>query len=374
VALVAGCAGLPTSGPTANEVVEQSGSGLEARFAIVDVDARVLETDRRRPLNSLFGSFGNRPGAPNLRIGVGDVISVSLWEAPPGSLFGNPGLDRANTGSRTITIPDQPVSRDGAITVPYAGRVPVVGRTPADVQRAIEQRLQGKAIEPQALVTVPRALSSQVTVSGEVTGGARVPLSQRGDRVMDMIAAAGGVRAPVHESFVRLSRGNTTATVPLQTIISNPRENIFVQAGDVITVVRTPQTFTAFGATGRNALVNFEGEAISLAEALGRAGGLLDFRADPEGVFLFRLEPEPVARAVAPNSPLVQRGRLTPVVYRFNMREAQSIFLAQSFRVRDKDVLYVSNAPLSEFQKFLQIIQSVTSPVVSGAAVAAATR
>ncbi|WP_438590806.1 hypothetical protein, partial [Klebsiella michiganensis] len=64
-----------------------------------------------------------------------------------------------------------------------------------------------------------------VTVTGEVTAGARVPLSGKGDRLLDVVASAGGVRAAVSETFVRLSRGTTTATVPMTTVVSNPREN-----------------------------------------------------------------------------------------------------------------------------------------------------
>ncbi|MCJ2083440.1 hypothetical protein MKK49_19535, partial [Methylobacterium sp. J-090] len=58
-----------------------------------------------------------------------------------------------------------------------------------------------------------------VTVSGEAVSGARVPLSGKGDRLLDVVATAGGVKAPVNETFVRLSRGNLTATVPLTTIV-----------------------------------------------------------------------------------------------------------------------------------------------------------
>ncbi len=97
------------------------------------------------------------------------------------------------------------------MTVPYAGRIQVAGRTQQDVEAVIVERLRGKAIEPQALVNVSRNISNPATVTGEVTQGARVPLTLRGDRVMDVIAAAGGFRSPVHETFVSLTRGDRTA-------------------------------------------------------------------------------------------------------------------------------------------------------------------
>jgi polysaccharide export outer membrane protein len=192
---------------------------------------------------------------------------------------------------------------------------------------------------------------------------------------MDIIASAGGVRAPVHESYVRVTRGNGSASVPLSIILTRPQENIFVRPGDVVTVVRDPQSFTVIGAAGRNQTVQFDAQGISFAEALAKSGGVLDYRADPQGVFLLRFEPESIARKLLPpENPLLQQGGMIPIVYRFNMLEASQIFLAQRFPMRNRDILYVSNAPMAELQKMLQIVQSVTSPVVTGVGIAAATR
>src|SRR5207248_5212364 len=106
------------------------------------------------------------------------------------------------------------------------------------------------------------------TVTGEVIAGARVPLSVKGDRLLDLIAAAGGARSPVYETFVRLSRGGITATIPMEALVSDPAENIYAQPGDVLTLVRLPQSYTVFGATGNNAQVPFTAERMTLVEAL----------------------------------------------------------------------------------------------------------
>src|SRR5204862_1014145 len=165
------------------------------------------------------------------------------------------------------------------------------GRLPVEVQKTIERRLAEKAIEPQAIVSVTRSITNSATVTGEVIAGARVPLSLKGDRLLDLIAAAGGAKTPLYETFVRLSRDGITATIPMEMLVSDPAENIYAYPGDVLTLVRLPQSFTVFGATGANAQVNFTAERMTLVEALAKAGGLQDLRSDPEGVFLFRFEP-----------------------------------------------------------------------------------
>jgi polysaccharide export outer membrane protein len=180
----------------------------------------------------------------------------------------------------------------------YAGRIPAAGRSPAEVQQTIQARLANRALQPQAIVVVEKSFANTVTVTGEVVAGAQVPLSTGGDRLLEVIAAAGGAKAPVYETFVRLSRGGVTATMPLQQLVSDPAENIYAWPGDVLTLVQMPQTFSVLGATGRNAQLPFDAERISLGEALGKSQGLRDDLAKPEGVFLFRYESNAIVRAL----------------------------------------------------------------------------
>ena len=161
---------------------------------------------------------------------------------------------------------------DGAVTVPYAGRIRVAGRSTAQVEQVIVQALTSKAIEPQALVTVIKNIANTVTVIGEVTSGARVPLSVRGDRILDVVAEAGGTKAPPHETFLTLVRESRSVRIPMQALLSNPNENIPVRAGDVVIVAREPQTFTAAGATGQNNVIPFDTIGITLDQAIARAG------------------------------------------------------------------------------------------------------
>ena len=362
---LAGCSALPSSGPLADDVVQNGDSAIEKRYVVVDVNDRVVAIMARHRGPSLRARFGDYRPAPDQRIGVGDDVRVTIWEAGAGGLFSAPALDRASPGSRTALIPDQAVLKDGTISIPYAGRLNVVGLTPSDVERVVLERLAGKAIEPQALVTVSRNLSNSVTVTGEMTNGARIPLSTRGDRIIDVIGSAGGVRGSVHETFVRLTRGNATVTVPFETMLADPRENVFMRPGDILTLVREPQSFTTFGAIGANALVPFNKIGLTLEEGIARAGGLLDFRSDPDGIFLLRFEPPSLVRELVPGRDIDGREKIIPVIYRLTLRDAKSYFLARSFAMRDKDILYVANATGTELQKFLFLLNSVTSPLLS---------
>jgi polysaccharide biosynthesis/export protein len=369
VLALAGCSAIPSQGPSASDIASERSAPVQ-RFELVDLDMNVAKALVARRADKTIASFGDYRPSTQLRIGIGDEVAVTIWEAAAGGLFSAPLVtDKFTTGSKSATIPPQVVDRDGVITVPYAGPVHVAGHTPREVQAAVEQALEGKAIQPQVLVSVTRSPSNTASVLGEVVVGARVPLSTNGDRILDVLALAGGVKAPVNESFVELTRGDRTARVALTRVVNDHREDIYVRPGDVLTVIRDPQTFIAYGATGRNAEIPFDADGINLSQAVAKAAGLQDSRSDPSGVFVFRFEPESVARRLRPNSPLIQPGKLTPFVYQLNLRDPNSMFVAQTFPIFNRDVVYVSNAPLTDIQKVMEVFNLAVTPAASAASI-----
>jgi polysaccharide export outer membrane protein len=369
VALLAGCSALPAAGPMARDFVSQeSQEGDLGGYVLIDLDEHIASICNAQPRNSLVRIFSDQRPAPDIRIGTGDTVSVTIWEAAAGGLF-SAAPTQISAGSRSATLPEQVVARDGTIQVPYAGRIKVSGRRPDEVEQQIVDALKGKAIEPQALVTISRNYSNTATVTGEVTGGARVPLTVKGDRILSVIATAGGIKVPAFEAFVRLTRGKSTATIAFNTILTNPSENIYVRPDDVITVIRQPQTFTVFGGTGKNASMPFDAAGISLEEAIAKAGGLNDALADPAGIFLLRFEPTELVSALEPGRQLPSQGNLVPVIYRLNLRNANSFFLARAFQVKDKDMIYIADSPSTPVQKFLGLVGTITAPAISGVSV-----
>ena len=378
-ALLGGCA-LPDSGPSASEVANgAAGTGADGaaiqNYELVDVDANVVAILKSRVPDSFYARFGDYRPPVEPVIGLGDLVRVTIWESGAGGLFSaDGGVDHISTGSKSATIPDQPVGRDGNITVPYAGNIRVLGSTPHQVQARIVHALTGQAIQPQVLVTISRQVSSDATVIGEGTAGAVVPLAAGGSRILDAIAQAGGVHTPVYETEVRIARGGRTVSETLSTIMAQPREDIYLRPGDVVTLVHHPRTFIAIGATGANAQIAFDSDRMTLADALGKAGGLQDYRADPAGVFVFRYEDAEIARRIRPASALSNGAERVAFVYRLNMRDPGTLLVAQGFPMFEHDILYASNSPYVAAQKVAQIFGSVSQPVTMGASIRSAVR
>ncbi|MET1116747.1 MAG: polysaccharide biosynthesis/export family protein [Comamonas sp.] len=357
---------LPTSGPSREQVEQVVATPNDMGIQIVEVNdavaRRVLASQRQNLFSEVFGT-----AAPSgYVIGAGDVIEVSVWEAPPAALFGSGALDPRSGPSttRVTALPEQMVNRNGSVNIPFAGQIMAAGRTPQQIEAEVIQRLKGKANQPQVLVRIIRNNTANVTVVGEVTNSTRMPLTAQGERLLDALAAAGGTRQPVNKMTLQVTRGNQVQALPLDTIIRDPRQNILLQPGDVVTSLFQPLSFTALGATGKNEELNFEAQGISLAQALARVGGVQDNRADAQGVFIFRLE-SPAALDLQGKTVATTPEGLVPVIYRMNLRDPASFFVAQSFPIKDKDLLYVSNAPAAEMQKFLNVIFSTIFPVAN---------
>ena len=360
--MLGACTALPRSGPYRSDLMQPNTKGI----AVVDINPATTAVLATISSPSLAGAFGDYRPPSVQRIGVGDGVAITIWEAASGGLFSSPVVDRTSPGSRTASIPEQLVGQDGAITVPFAGRVRVAGQTPPEVERTIVDRLQDKAIQPQALVTVTRNISNTVTIMGEVTPGARVPLSLRGDRLLDVLATAGGVRAATQDVAVVLARGGRNLRVPMQAVLDDPKQDIYLQPGDVVTLVRDPQTFSAIGATGRNTEVAFPSVKLTLDEAIAIAGGLVDQQADARAVFVIRYELPEVARRLPQFGALANQSDGVPTIYRLNMYDQEALFMARRFPMRNKDILYVSDAPFTDLQKVLGLINLLTTPVITG--------
>ncbi|MGI4952457.1 MAG: polysaccharide biosynthesis/export family protein [Janthinobacterium lividum] len=381
-AAVSACSSLPTSGPSNKEVVENiTGPDNPLGARLVDLTPEIVKTLRDRPDRSLSVIDGLRSNASVDRLGPGDIVSVSIYEAGNG-LF---NTRRANadgetsSGSTAETLPRLQVDRNGNITVPYAGQIRVSGQTMTDVQRTIERRISDRTAQPQVVVSLVTNGSNIVYISGDVRTPGRYPLTLAHERLLDIVALAGGPTHSPQDTLVKVSRRGREATTSLTRVQTIAEENIPVDPQDRIQVDYLPRSYLSFGATGRIAQIQFDAATVSLAEAVARAGGLDDSRANPEAVFLFRYERPVNAQALglapaglAGSSAPVIPGAMAqgiPVVYRVNMRDPQSYFAIQQFAMNDKDVIYIANAPTVQIYKFLQLIYTFTSPAITARAV-----
>ena len=368
--LLSGCASfLPTSGPSRGAIdrskaVPQNAGAIQ----LIDIDDAVTRRLLTQRKSRLFSeTLGNERIAAHT-VGAGDLLDVTIWEAGPATLFPiaamGPSFNPAAVTSHATTFPEQPVDDDGSIYVPFAGRISVAGKTLQAIDADITERLAKKANQPQVMVQLRQSFSSNATVVGEVNKSTRVPLVPGNERLLDALAAAAGVRQPVDKTTIQITRADNVYSLPMDTIIRDPQQNVPLLPGDVVTALFAPYSFTALGATGKTEEVNFESRGITLAQALARSGGLIDSRSNARGVFIFRFEPK--TALTWPHEPVkTTPDGMVPVVFRIDLTDPASFFLIQNFPMENRDVLYVSNAPITEFNKVLGVLLSIAYPIVA---------
>lgn len=362
------CSVLPGTGPTSDTVESSATSGFRSNtalpYALVDVSAETIGFLSQPNVVSFKGSFRDKRPKPQQVIGVGDVLNITVFEASPGGLF-TPGQSAGARPGNFVDLPAQAVDQHGNVNVPYAGELPAAGRTLPEIQQAIVARLRNRAIEPQVVVSLNQQHSSVVSVLGDVNAPGVFALNSVGERVLALIARAGGPKYEAIESYVTLQRDNKKVKILLSKIVHDPSENIFIRPNDVVFLTREAPTFTALGALnqnvfGYNSELSFDVEHYTLAQAIGKAGGLNDQQSDPAEVFVFRYEDRQLLGKFGVETSRFVYDRI-PTIYHVNLRDPAGLLLAQAFQIHSKDVMYVPNAKVVDYYKLLLLMNNTAN-------------
>jgi len=350
---------MPVAGPESGDVRGHVQEPDSLPYALVNLTPETMSALTRR-LQGFAGVFTDRRPPEQIKFGVGDVVTITIFEAAAGGLFipAEAGVRPGNF----VQLPNQAVDERGDITVPYAGAVRALGRTAAEIQTSIVNALKNRAIEPQVVVSLVTQNTSLISVLGEVNTPSRFPASAAGEKILDEITRAGGPKAQGYDTWVMLERNGKRATVPFGALVYDPANNIFARPNDTIYLYQEPQTFVEFGASGQQGQFNFGAWRISLAEAVAKGGGLNDTLADPASVFIYRGEPRKFAEQLGIDISKFNSS-IIPVVYNVNFRDPAGYFLATKFQMRDKDVIFASNATAVEHAKIMNYIRLVTATV-----------
>jgi polysaccharide export outer membrane protein len=370
LALLPACSVLPGTGPTSDAVNGNATAGVRSAaplpYALVDVSPDTIGFLSQPNLITFKGEFPDKRPKPTQVVGVGDVLNISIFEAAPGGLF-TPATAAGARPGNFVDLPPQAVDQKGSIYVPYAGELPAAGRTIPEIQQAVVARLKNRAIEPQVVISLNQQHSSVVSVLGDVNLPGVLAVNSVGERILALIARAGGPKFEAIESYVTLQRDGKRVRVLLSRVVHDPRENIFVRPNDVIFVQREAPTFTALGALNQNVFgfnseIPFDVETLTLTQAIGKAGGLSDVQSDPGEIYVYRFENRHFLEKLG-----VDTTRFTfdsiPTIYHVNLRDPSGLLLSSGFQMRTKDVMYVANAKVVDYYKLLTLINNTTGTV-----------
>ena len=345
VTAVSACGILPRSGPTRNEIFAGSVQRQGDAF-VVEVNQRVTAATAVVPALGFPHALISAGVSDVDVIRPGDRVSFTVYENVTDGLL-------AGQNASAAAIEEVEVDGAGFIFIPYAGRIRAAGNTPEALRGIITRNLDEQTPDPQIIVRRTAGDGSTVTVTGVVGAQGVYPIQRPTRTLSAMLAAAGGVTISPEIAQVTLVRGNERGTIWFQDLFRDPSVDIALRSGDRILVEEDSRRFTAMGATGTQTVVPFESQVISAIEAIASVGGLNPSLADPTGVFVLRNEPEEIARAVLGRDDLVGAQRM---IYVLDLTAPTGMFEARDFVIRDQDTVYVTEAPITQWNNAIRAL------------------
>ena len=337
---VVGCSALPGDGPWMGGAGSTATEALP--FDVIDLTPTTVVAFRHPASFDRPSITSTLSAGPRVAVAPGDVMKVRIFEAYAGNIFPTIQSPGADFGT-------QRVGDDGTINVPYVGIVRVAGLDLPEIERRIVQQIGTKAQDPQVIVEIVADRTHTVMISGDVKNPGRVSVLEGVRSVVDAINNRGGPAAPGGTGaiapganqfeVVLRRRGQVILTAQYADLLAGG--DVGIQKGDEIVVRANSRVFTVLGAVQKAGNYEMGKAHLTLLEALGQVGGLKDERANKTGVYVFRM------------GDLLNNPAAKARVFRLDLNQPVSIFVAQQFGVQARDVVYVSNSPLYEYDKVL---------------------